>query len=127
MIETLFNQVNLVSAKRLLDVTALRHEAIAGNLANLETPNYKRLDVSRGFETELQQAIGTGDTRRVKGMMPQLGVDESAVATRRDGNTVDLEKELVHLNRNGVEHAVETHVITGALLKLRLAITGRAG
>ena len=126
MIEALFNQANQVAAKRLLDVTVLRHEAIASNLANLETPNYKRLDVSKGFESQLQEAIGTGDARRVLGMRPHIGVDETAVASRRDGNTVDLEKELVHLNRNGVEHAVESHVITGSLLKLRLAITGRA-
>ncbi|MBL9128852.1 MAG: hypothetical protein JNL97_14460 [Verrucomicrobiales bacterium] len=125
MIESLFNQSNFVSAKRLLDVTVMRHEAIASNLANLETPNYKRLDVSREFEGQLQQAIGAGDPSRVKGFVPTIGVDTTAVASRRDGNTVDLEKELVHLNRNGVEHAVETHVITGNLLKLRLAITGR--
>ncbi len=126
MIEALFNQPNMMAAKKLLDVSVLRHEAIASNLANLETPNYKRLDVSREFETQLQQAIGTRDTHRLNGMTPQIGVDKTAVASRRDGNTVDFEKELVHLNRNGVEHAVESHVITGALLKLRLAITGRA-
>lgn len=125
MIESLFNQSNFVAAKQLLDVTVMRHEAITSNMANLETPNYKRLDVSREFEGELQQAIGSGNLRQLKRMTPRLGVDTTAVASRRDGNTVDLEKELVHLNRNGVEHAVESHVITGSLLKLRLAITGR--
>ncbi|MEP6662309.1 MAG: hypothetical protein ABJC04_01475 [Verrucomicrobiota bacterium] len=30
----------------MLDVTAMRQEAIASNLANLETPNHKRIDVS---------------------------------------------------------------------------------
>lgn len=125
MIESLFNQTNFVAAKQLLDVTVMRHDAITSNMANLETPNYKRLDVSREFEGQLQQAIGSGNVRRMKGMTPQIGVDPTAVASRRDGNTVDLEKELVHLNRNGVEHAVESHVITGNLLKLRLAITGR--
>jgi len=127
MIESLFNQANFAGAKRLLDVTVLRHEAIAGNLANLETPNYKRLDVSGDFEKRLQESIGTGNTRRLNGMEPQITEDKTATASRRDGNTVDLEKELVHLNRNGVEHAVESHLITGGLLKLRLAITGRAG
>jgi flagellar basal-body rod protein FlgB len=127
MIESLFNQTNFVAAKQLLDVTVLRHEAIAGNLANLETPNYKRLDVSGEFEKQLQESIGSGSTRRLAGMRPQITEDKTATASRRDGNTVDLEKELVHLNRNGVEHAVESHLITGGLLKLRLAITGRAG
>ncbi len=126
MIDALFNHPNHLAAKQLLDVTVLRHEAIAGNLANLETPNYKRLDVSGEFEKQLQESIGSGNVRRLKGMNPRISVDETAVAARRDGNTVDFEKELVHMNRNGVEHAVETHLITGRLLKLRLAITGRA-
>ncbi|MGE3311703.1 MAG: flagellar basal body rod protein FlgB [Limisphaerales bacterium] len=126
MIDALFNHPNHLAAKQLLDVTVLRHEAIAGNLANLETPNYKRLDVSKDFEQQLQESISTGNVRRLNAMQPRISVDESAVAARRDGNTVDLEKELVHMSRNGVEHAVETHLITGRLLKLRLAITGRA-
>jgi len=43
MIDGLFNQTNYVAAKKMLDATALRHEAIASNLANLETPRYKRV------------------------------------------------------------------------------------
>lgn len=127
MIEALFNQPNLLAAKRLLDATALRHEAIASNLAHLETPGYKRVDVSPAFESELKQAIASRNVDQLRSMSPRLEVDRTAVAQRRDGNTVDLESELVRLNRNGVEHSVETHFVTGALLKLRLAITGRAG
>ena len=46
MIEALFNQPNYQATKKLLDVSVLRHEALASNLANLETPNYKRIDVA---------------------------------------------------------------------------------
>ena len=56
MIDGLFNQTNYVAAKKMLDLTALRHEAIASNLAHVETPRYKRLDVSSSFANELQQA-----------------------------------------------------------------------
>jgi flagellar basal-body rod protein FlgB len=54
MIEALFSDSNYLAAKRMLDVTVLRHEAIASNLANVETPNYKRLDVSPSFALETQ-------------------------------------------------------------------------
>ena len=37
MIDALFNQPNFLAAKRLLDATALRHEAITSNLGHLET------------------------------------------------------------------------------------------
>ena len=42
MIEGLFNQPNYVAAKKLLDVTALRHEALASNIANASTPQDRK-------------------------------------------------------------------------------------
>lgn len=126
MIEGLFNQTNYVAAKKLLDVTAMRHEAIASNLAHIETPNYKRLDVAPSFATELQQAVGAKSLDQIRAVSPRLAVDSTAVASRKDGNTVQLETELLKLNKNYIEHQLETQLITGSMLKLRLAITGRS-
>jgi len=126
MIDALFNSPNYVAAKKLLDVTALRHEAIASNLANVETPHYKRLDVAPSFSAELRNAVASGDPARILDARPQLAVDSTALATRRDGNTVQLENELLKLNQNFLEHQLETQLVTGGLLRLRLAITGRA-
>ena len=125
MIEGLFNQTNYVAAKKLLDVTALRQEAIASNIANVETPHYKRIDVTRNFSTELSQALASKDAARIAEIKPELAADVSAVATRRDGNTVQLESELLKLNQNFLEHQLETQLVSGNMLKLRLAITGR--
>lgn len=125
MIDGLFNQTNYVATKKMLDLTALRHEAIASNLAHVETPRYKRLDVSANFATELQQAVSARDSQAISAMAPQLIVDPTAQPLRKDGNTVQLETELLKLNQNVIEHQVEAQLITGNLLKLRLAITGR--
>jgi flagellar basal-body rod protein FlgB len=125
MIEGLFNQTNYVAAKKLLDVTALRQEAIASNIANVETPHYKRVDVARNFSTELSQALASKDAARIAEVQPELATDLSAVATRKDGNTVQLEAELLKLNQNFLEHQLETQLVSGNMLKLRLAITGR--
>ena len=126
MIDGLFNQTSYVAAKRLLDVTALRQEAIASNIANVETPHYKRLDVAPAFANELKQAIESNDPSRLETSHPQLATDGSAIAQRKDGNTVDLESELMRMNQNFLEHQLETQLISGNMLKLRLAITGRA-
>lgn len=126
MIEGLFNQSNYVAVKKMLDLTAMRHEAIASNLAHLETPNYKRLDVAPNFATQLQQAVASKDVGQIHSVNPRLAVDSTAVASRKDGNTVQLESELLKLNQNFVEHQLETQLVTGTLLKLRLAITGRS-
>ena len=125
MIDALFNSPNYVAAKKLLDVTALRQEAIASNIANVETPHYKRVDVARNFSTELSQALASKDAARIAEVQPELATDLSAVATRKDGNTVQLEAELLKLNQNFLEHQLETQLVSGNMLKLRLAITGR--
>ena len=126
MIEALFNQPGYVATKKMMDATALRHEAIASNIANIETPNYKRVDVATSFQDELKAAIGTRDTTKISSLSPALAEDATAVAANRDGNTVQLESELLKLNQNTLAHTLETHLVTGTLLKLRLAITGRA-
>ena len=126
MIDGLFNQTSYVAAKRLLDVTALRQEAIASNIANVETPHYKRMDVAPAFAAELKQALESNDHARLATSQPQLATDGSAVAQRKDGNTVDLESELMRMNQNFLEHQLETQLISGSMLKLRLAITGRS-
>lgn len=125
MIDALFSQQSYLAAKKMLDVTALRHEAIASNIANLETPGYKRLDVAPAFESQLSQAIQSGDARQLASVQPELSIDTHAVSNRADGNTVQLEDELLKLNQNMVDHTLETQLITSSMLRLRMAITGK--
>ena len=125
MIDALFNQTNYVATKKMLDATALRHEAIASNLANIETPNYKRIDVAPSFQAELASAMGSKDVAKITSVSLKLAEDQNAVSANRDGNTVHLESELMKLNQNTLAHTLETQLVTGKLLKLRLAITCR--
>src|ERR1043166_7033583 len=98
MITGLFSQPSYLAAKKLLDATVLRHEAIASNLANLETPNYKRLDIAPSFQTELRQALNGQNPGQIDVVQPHLEADRDAIANTRDGNTVQLETELTQLN-----------------------------
>ena len=126
MIDALFADSNYTAAKKMLDVTAMRHEAIASNLANVETPGYKRLDVAPSFETQLSQAVASKDVAQINSLQPQLTVDTNAVSGRTDGNTVQLEGEMLKLDQNTVEHSLETQLIGSALTKIRMAITGKS-
>ena len=125
MIDALFNQPGYLAARKMLDASVLRHQAIASNIANLETPNYKRIDINSSFKSELSRAVTSGQADQIKSISPSLAVDATAVAANRDGNTVKLEHELLQMNQNQLLHTLETQLITGSLLKLRLAITGR--
>jgi flagellar basal-body rod protein FlgB len=125
MIDALFNQNYYSAAKKMLDVTVMRHDAIASNLANVETPNYKRIDVSPAFEAQLQQAVASQDSAQIASLKPTFAVDTSAVSGRNDGNTVLLETELLKMNQNTVEDALETQLVSSTLARMRLAITGK--
>ena len=125
MIEALFNQPNYLAAKKTLDAVVLRQQAIANNIANLETPGYKRVDLAPTFESELEKAAASGDPEQIKSLNPSLTVDTSSVASSRDGNTVHLENELMQLNENSVEHSLETQLVSGMLQRMQMAITGK--
>ena len=125
MIDGLFASANYQGVKKMLDATVLRQEAIASNLANIETPNYKRVDVAPAFATELSRAVAQGGVNNGQQLKPTVSVDQTAVAQNRDGNTVQLEKELTHLQKNMGAHHLQTQMITGTLSKLRSAIQTR--
>jgi flagellar basal-body rod protein FlgB len=125
MIDALFNQPGYLGAKRMLDATVTRHDAIAANIANSETPRYKRIDLAPSFAADLKSALASRDTSRLSTLQARTAVDTRALPLNRDGNTVNLEHELVELSQNSLQHAVESQLVSASLLKLRLAITGK--
>ena len=126
MIDALFGNSSYVATKKLLDATAMRHEAISSNLANVDTPGYKRIDVDSTFESQLKSAVSSQNLQDIQTLQPSLATDTQSIATREDGNTVSLESELLKMNENMVEHSMETQMVSVSLMKLRMAITGKA-
>jgi flagellar basal-body rod protein FlgB len=126
MIDALFNDSGYLAAKKSLDVIALRQEAISNNLANLETPGYRRVDVAQSFQNELQRACASGDGQQIANLKPTLAIDSSAVPNSKDGNTVNFENEMLQMNQNTTAHALETQLVSHQLMRMRLAITGKA-
>ena len=125
MIEALFNQTNYLAAKSGLDASNLKHRAITSNLANVETPGYRRVDLAPSFKSSLAQAMHNKNRAQLASIKPQVVVDQTAVSKNKDGNTVDLEQEMVALNQNALNHKLQAQLVSGTLAKLRLAITGR--
>ena len=60
MIESVMASENYVLAKKLLDAAAFRHELIATNLANAETPGFKRVDLDPAFAQKLEKELNGG-------------------------------------------------------------------
>lgn len=127
MLESIFTSSNYQASKVLLDVTSARHKVMAGNLANLDTPGYKRLDIDPDFRTELQASIRNKD---IMGFMhirePEIKAEEGLKATRLDGNNVSLDRELMEINQNALEYQAMAQFVSSSLNRLRTAVTGRA-
>ena len=127
MIDPIFQTDNSQLARKLLDAAALRQEAIASNVANVETPGYRRLDVAPDFAQQLRASSARGETgATMQDIRPQLAEDTSARTMRPDGNTVEIERELLAMNKNAVEYDYLSDVVSNNLKQLKLAITGRS-
>jgi len=127
MIDPIFQTDNYQLARKLLDAAALRQEAIASNVANAETPGYRRLDVAPDFAEQLKASVAQGELGTTgAGLRPKLAVDLNARSLRPDGNTVEIERELLAMNRNAVEYDYLSEVVSNNLKQLKVAITGRS-
>ena len=125
MIQGIEPTLNMSIAQRSLDACVLRQEALASNIANVETPGYKRMDIAKDFSDRLKTAVQRGGAKNAM-PTPRLAEDTSSRAQRADGNTVDLENELLQMNKNQVDHEYLTNLIGSNFKTLKMAITGRS-
>ena len=126
MIDPIFQADNYQLARKLLDAAVLRQEAIASNIANAETPGYRRLDIAPDFEQQLKGSLAAGElSTSGERLAPRLVEDATARSLRPDGNSVEIERELLAMNKNAVQHEFLSDIISGNLRQLRMAITGR--
>jgi flagellar basal-body rod protein FlgB len=126
MIDLMLARDNYELAVRLLDAAALRHEALATNLANVETPGFKRLDLAPDFAQQLSAYAASPEPgAALETLQPRLAADLTARAVRPDGNNVQLDRELLEMNRNALEYDVLTQFASDSLKRLKTAITGR--
>ena len=104
-----FDYINVLD--KAADAAWLRNEAIANNIANVDTPNYKRQDVD--FESVLAKELGRNRfvkmDQKVDGLKTsRLNVgtytDASGFSYRLDGNNVDIENENVYLAQNQLKY-----------------------
>jgi flagellar basal-body rod protein FlgB len=126
MIGALFNDPQYQAFRALMDASVARHTAIAGNIANVNTPGYQRQDTSSIFQQQLEQAISSGDAEKLKDLTPKIETDTKSPVVRADGSNVNLERELVEMAKNSAQFDVTSAMITKRYQTLRMAITGKS-
>ncbi len=115
-----------------MDLRYIRHKLITSNIANAETPGYRAKDIR--FEAELERELtnrnhslvpvrthpmhmgGGGDTMRVS------VIERGSLTKGLDGNTVNLDEEIVRLAENTTMYGVLTRLIKHKFTGLMTAI-----
>ncbi|MCW3488751.1 flagellar basal body rod protein FlgB [Dethiobacter alkaliphilus] len=122
-----------VSLQKGLDAAGERNRVMAHNVANVNTPMFKRQDVS--FEKQLRQALAAPDRlplvttheRHVGGQKSlqdvghKVSTDRSS-AMRSDGNNVDIDREMALMATNQLNYNAMTQMLNERYSLMRYVI-----
>ena len=110
MINTdIYNYVNILD--KAADASSFRNELISNNIANVNTPDYKRKDLN--FENILQAELGgeknlwtavKNANMDLETLDPQVYTDNANLSYRLDGNNVDINTEEAYLAENQIKY-----------------------
>lgn len=121
-----------------LHAATLRHQVLSNNIANVDTPYFKRSDVA--FEDLLSQAIGSGGAKSLSGTRtdarhipigtssayPEARVTtESSSVINNNRNNVDIDKEMAMVAENQLRYNLYVQQINHEVKMMRTGIEGR--
>ncbi len=131
MINDMFKSTYIL--ERALDASWLRNKVISNNIANADTPGYKRQKVE--FEQFLSEAIAN----KARGMITNerhipIGAsninavkinirEDNAANMRLDGNNVDIENEMAQMAKNNIMYNALIQKVSGEFKKIQTAIS----
>lgn len=105
--------------QRSLALTTQRHAALTANMANIDTPGYKRRDVD--FNLHLDDAMSRANEKFAQLTGDSAGqADESNL--RLDGNSVDLEREVMALSETELRYQALTDMTASYFAGLKNVI-----
>ena len=137
MLEKILNSTKYQVLSRSMDAAMLRARVISNNIANVNTPGYRRVEV--GFEEELRLAL---DKSRLQGTQTNkahfdFGRKELSDVhpeayhpydpTQPSGvNNVDIDTEMAKLAETQIAYNYSTKFTQGIFKKLNAAIQGKS-
>ncbi len=112
------------------DASWTRENIIANNVANVDTPGYKRQDIE--FESVLENALNNTQYSSLQEAVDNVSLDSldgtiytdySSYSYRLDGNNVDIDTENVELASEQLRYQTLTTAITQDFTRLSTAMT----
>lgn len=120
-----YNYINVLD--KAADASWTRNDVLANNIANADTPNFKRKDVQ--FETYLSNAIAGTDSlnETVAGidlntLEATTYTEQSNLSYRMDGNNVDISTENAEYAKNQIRYYVLLNSINADFNQLKTAL-----
>ncbi|WP_129596914.1 flagellar basal body rod protein FlgB [Anaerophilus nitritogenes] len=126
-----FGNINVL--KKSLDASWMRDEAISNNIANANTPKYKRNMVQ--FESILKENLATSSIQGARTHEKHLFIGKQNIEDikpmktkdlnskyRKDGNNVDVDVEMAELAKNTIRFNMVSQRINSNFKKLKMII-----
>ena len=124
-----FDYINIMD--KAADASWMRENVITNNIANVDTPGYKRADVD--FQSALQRELGNSKfvsldkkVRSLNGDLSGLSVssytDSANYSYRLDGNNVDVDTEQVELASEELRYEMLTTAINEEFSRMKIVL-----
>lgn len=122
-----FSYINVLD--RAADASWTRETVIGNNIANVDTPGYKRQDVafedvlkrelkSSKYDT-LQKAVDNVSLNKLEG---RTYIDYASYSYRLDGNNVDIDTENVELASEQLRYQTLTSAVSNEFTRMNTAM-----
>ena len=113
--------------EKMLDVSSIKHKVIANNIANVNTPGYKKMEVS--FADQLEKAVNESSVNKFDTLQPKIVIskEDTNDTVRNDGNNVDMDKEVSSLVKNTLSYSIFTQLLAKKYEGIKSAIEGSRG
>lgn len=134
MIDRISNKTLIL--EKALDAAWMRNETISNNIANVNTPGYKKSYVK--FEELMSDAADKFQISGIKKderfipigndtkatVSPEI-VQEDSTSMRRDGNNVNIDVEMAELAKNSIKYNALIAQMSKEFSKIKMVISGR--
>ena len=139
MLEQVVNTSVIDVSSRAMAASTLRHEVLSNNIANVNTPNFKRSHVR--FEDLLKRELGLDNDPLMKvvrthdrhfpiafrGKARPVIEQEQHTNMRLDGNNVDIDIEMAEVAKNQLYYSALANALGGHISKLKSVISSGQG
>jgi flagellar basal-body rod protein FlgB len=136
MLTNIFQGTTIPVLQEVVHFAQARHEVLAGNVANIDTPGYKTADISpEVFQHRLRDAI---EDRKSGGRLESAGAkdagpgdplrrvrDSLKTILRHDESDVSMEQQVIEMTENQFMHNMAITLMTSQFRLLEAAVSER--